>query len=191
VFANRLNELLCLSLNHLISQESWALTRLRAFSGAHVSIVGLPLPITLKIDEHGLFTSAENNSEPDVTLSLPVDAFGKAIVSPDKLMSSVKISGSVDLAEGLGFIFRNLRWDMESDLARFIGDIPAHRLSRIGSSLATQAADGIHRAAQNIVEYSRDESQLLVSNSELMQFGSEVDALRDDLARLEQRLRRI
>jgi ubiquinone biosynthesis protein UbiJ len=151
----------------------------------------LPLPITLKIDEHGLFTSAENNSEPDVTLSLPVDAFGKAIVSPDKLISSVKISGSVDLAEGLGFIFRNLRWDMESDLARFIGDIPAHRLSRIGSSLATQAADGIHRAAQNIVEYSRDESQLLVSNSELMQFGSEVDALRDDLARLEQRLRRI
>jgi ubiquinone biosynthesis protein UbiJ len=80
---------------------------------------------------------------------------------------------------------------MESDLARVIGDIPAHRLSRIGSSLATQAADGIHRAAQNIVEYSRDESQLLVSNSELMQFGSEVDALRDDLARLEQRLRRI
>jgi ubiquinone biosynthesis protein UbiJ len=151
----------------------------------------LPLPITLKIDERGLFSNAENNSEPDVTLSLPIDTFGKAIFSPDKLMSSVKISGSVDLAEGLGFIFRNLRWDIESDLARLIGDIPAHRFSRIGSSLATQAANGIHRVAQNIVEYSRDESQLLVSNSELIQFGSEVDELRDDLARLEQRLRRI
>lgn len=185
----RLNHLLCLSLNHLIKQESWAIARLRLFSGAHISIIGLPLAITLAIDQHGFFSTSQISDQPDVTLTFPSDPLGRGLLSPEQLVSSIKISGSVDLAETLGFIFRNLRWDIESDLANFVGDIPAHRLSRIGSSLYSQTANGIQRLGQNFVEFAREDSALLVSDSELTQFGRNVDELRDDLARLEQRIR--
>jgi hypothetical protein len=39
------------------------------------------------------------------------------------LFSAATISGSADLAETLGFVFRNLRWDIEHDLSRVLGDI--------------------------------------------------------------------
>lgn len=190
MLATRLNRLLCLSLNHLIKQESWAIPRLRAFSGTHISIIGLPLAITLAIDEHGLFSSSQTSDHPDVTLTLPVDALGRGLLSPEQLASSIKISGSVDLAETLGFIFRNLRWDIESDLANFIGDIPAHRISRIGANLYSQTTEGIQRLGLNLIEFAHGNSSLLVADSELTQFGHNVDQLRDDLARLEQRIRR-
>ena len=190
MLATQLNRLLCRSLNHLIKQESWAVTRLRPFSGAQISIIGLPLAITLAIDQHGFFSSGQLSDHPDVTLTLPADALGRGLLSPEQLASSVKISGSVDLAETLGFIFRNLRWDIESDLAKFIGDIPAHRLSRIGSNLYSQTTNGIQRLGQNLIEFAREDSSLLVADSELTQFGHNVDQLRDDLARLEQRIRR-
>lgn len=190
MLATRLNRLLCISLNHLIKQESWAIARLRPFSGAHISIIGLPLAITLAIDEHGFFSSSKTSDHPDVTLTLPADALGRGLLSPDQLASSIKISGSVDLAETLGFIFRNLRWDIESDLANYIGDIPAHRLTRIGANLYSQTTEGIQRLGLNLVEFAHEDSSLLVSDSELTQFGRNVDQLRDDLARLEQRIRR-
>lgn len=190
MLATRLNSLLCLSLNHLIKQESWAITRLRPFSGAHISIIGLPLAITLAIDQHGFFASSQISDHPDVTLTLPADALGRGLLTPEQLVSSIKISGSVDLAETLGFIFRNLRWDIESDLANYIGDIPAHRLSRIGASLYSQTTGGIQRLGQNLIEFAHEDSSLLVADSELTQFGHNVDQLRDDLARLEQRIRR-
>jgi ubiquinone biosynthesis protein UbiJ len=93
VLATRLNRLLCLSLNHLIKQESWAITRLRPFSGAHISIIGLPLTITLAIDQYGFFSSSQLSDHPDVTLTLPADALGRGLLSPEQLASSVKISG--------------------------------------------------------------------------------------------------
>ena len=190
MLATRLNSLLCLLLNHVIKHESWAITRLRPFSGAYISIIGLPLAITLTIDEHGFFSIGQTSDHADVTLTLPDDALGRGLLSLEQLVSSIKISGSVDLAETLGFIFRNLRWDIESDLANYIGDIPAHRLSRIGANLYSQTTDGIQRLGLNLVEFAREDSSLLVANSELTQFGHNVDQLRDDLARLEQRIRR-
>jgi len=37
----------------------------------------------------------------------------------------------------------NLRWDVEDDLARFIGDGPAHELARIGGALAAGLREAV------------------------------------------------
>jgi ubiquinone biosynthesis protein UbiJ len=112
----------------------------------------------------------------------------RALVDRSKLFSSVKLGGSVDVAETLAFVFRNLKWDAEADLAAVIGDIPAHRLVKIGQSLAGSLQDAARNTAENIREYAVEESAMLIAPSDIRAFGEAVNRLRDDVARLEKRL---
>jgi ubiquinone biosynthesis protein UbiJ len=47
----------------------------------------------------------------------------------------VQIEGDVQLAAELAWLSDNLRWDFEEDLARLLGDIPAHALADAGRKL--------------------------------------------------------
>lgn len=191
VLAQQLNRLVCTSLNHVIQQQSWAQNRLRPFSGATIAILGLPFTLSLQITEQGIFSSTDASQVADVTLQLPPDALGRSLFAFDQMASAVKITGAVDIAEALGFVLRNLHWDIESDIAKLIGDIPAHRLARTGLSLQSQLSTAAERLTQNLIEFTRDESTLLVGNTELSEFCQSVDQLRDDLARIEQRIRHL
>ena len=53
----------------------------------------------------------------------------------------VKIEGDVQLAAEIGWLADNLRWDVEEDLSRLIGDAPAHTL--VGA--ARQMLAGLRR----------------------------------------------
>lgn len=175
-------------LNHLIAAESWAQERLRRHTGAQVLLVGGPFSVRLGLDHAGLFQLVSASGEPDVRLTLPADIVSRVLLSPDSLFSSIKLEGSIDVAESLAFVFRHLKWDVESDLADLVGDIPAHRLVRIGRSLARAMQDGVFRLAGNIREYTVEESAILPSQGEVATFGYAVHGLRDDVARLEKRL---
>lgn len=179
------------ALNHLLKHETWATTRLRKHAGATARIEGGPLRITLKIDDHGLFTADSPAEQADVVISLPADLPVLLLLEREQLFSSVRLSGSVDLAETLGFVFRNLSWDVEADLAAIIGDIAAHRLVRFGRSLGLGLVDALRRTGVNITEFVREESGLAVSAEELVRFQDGVATLRDDLARLEKRIGRL
>jgi ubiquinone biosynthesis protein UbiJ len=44
----------------------------------------------------------------------------------------VKIDGDVQLAAELAWLTENLRWDVEEDMSRILGDVPAHALAGAG-----------------------------------------------------------
>ncbi|MCG2575723.1 hypothetical protein LZ012_01800 [Dechloromonas sp. XY25] len=178
-------------LNHLVRSESWAHERLLKHSGAHVRVDAGLFSLGLGIDQHGLFQLAAGERSPDVTLSLPPDFAVRALFDRSKLFATVKLDGSVDVAESLAFVFRNLRWDAEADLAGVIGDIAAHRLVRIGQSLASALSNSLRNTAANIQEYVVEESGILPSPRELGSFGEAVGRLRDDVASLEKRLAKL
>src|SRR5690606_36189646 len=50
------------------------------------------------------------------------------------LRPPVRIDGAVDFAGDLQWLADNLRWDIEDDLARVIGDVTAHTVSSIARS---------------------------------------------------------
>lgn len=175
-------------LNHLIQVEPWAGIRLRTFSGSQLLVVAEPIELSFRIDGHGLFAQGNPAQATDVTLTLPADALARLLLDRPSLFASVKLSGSADLAECLAFVFRNLHWDIEADLANIIGDIPARRLTRSASQLGEQIQDSVLRTSQSIAEFATEESGLLVTSRDLQMFGSAVDCLRDDSARLEKRI---
>ena len=175
-------------LNHLLRSENWAVERLSRHAGRRLRIDAGFLDICLSINAQGLFNINGHQGEPDVTLTLPSDILVRALFDRSKLFSSVKLGGSVDVAETLAFVFRNLKWDAEADLAAVIGDIPAHRLVKIGRSLADSLQVAARNTTENIREYAVEESAMLVVPADMASFGEAVNRLRDDVARLEKRL---
>lgn len=176
---------------HLLAREAWARERLRPHAGASVRIQGGPLTLGLRIDEHGMLVASDVAGEADVTLTLPADAPLRLLLDRQSLFAGIRLAGAADIAEALAFVFRNLHWDVEEDLARVVGDIPARRLSLAGGRLGRDILEGGKRLASNIAEFASEEAGLLVPAREVVSFGSEVDRLRDDLARLEKRLQRL
>lgn len=183
-----LNAVVCGAINHLLKTSSWALVRLRGFSGSVLAIEGTPFPIRLRIHEEGYFSAAEPEELPAVTISLPQDAVARLLADRSSLFSSIRISGAADLAETLGFVFRNLEWDAEGDLAGLIGDIPARRLALTGQGLANGLRNSAERGLENLREYAVEERRVVAANDEIVAFGEAVDVLRHDLSRLEKRI---
>ena len=183
--------LVCGPVNHLLKTSPWALARLRSFSGAVVAVEGVPFRLRLKIQDTGFLSVAEPDEPPAVVIFLPADALARLLIDSASLFSSIKISGAADLAETLGFVFRNLEWDAEADLAGFVGDIPARRFMLAGQGVATGLRNSAERGLENFREYFVDEQGLIAADEELVAFGKAVDVLRDDLSRLEKRINRL
>jgi len=186
-----LEQLASRALNHLIQAESWAQARLIGHSGAHVRIDSGPIVLSLGINEHGLFHPGDKTLDPDVSIALPADLPVRLLFDRDTLFSSVKLGGSANIAESLAFVLRNLQWDAEADLSEIVGDIAARRLARLARTMAVAIQDAIARVAENFSEYAVEESGMLTANRDVSEFGSAVNSLRDDVARLEKRISRL
>jgi len=188
---NALLRLVPAALNHLLLAESWAQERLRLHAGSHALIQAGPLDLHLLVDSDGLFRAGSAEQSPAVTISLPLDTPIRFLTDRKSVFQAAKLSGSADFAETLAFVFRNLRWDVEADLAQYVGDIPARRLEMARHSLARQGQESFGRLFNNLAEYASEDYDWIVPRRELEAFGREVDVLRDDLARLEKRLTRL
>ena len=121
---------LVLFLNHVLMQEKQAQDRLLRQKGRVVQIKMGLFVIDLIVTPAGLVDRAPALAPPDLQLSVPVD-------SPKTMVQSVlagkappvTIEGDVQLAAELGWLAENLRWDVEEDLSRVMGDAPAHALA--------------------------------------------------------------
>lgn len=175
-------------LNHLLAAEGWAQTRLRPFAGQRARFQIGPVAQTLTVASDGSLLPCSDTPPPDVTVRLPATAFRHLLTDPSTLFASAHIAGSADFAETLGFVVRHLRWDAEADLARVLGDIPARRLS-LGARRAVQhGRTALQRLEANIGESLAERDGPLATAAEAEHFRSEVRALAEAVARIEQRI---
>ena len=184
------------AINHVLNGEDWAVQRLRAFAGQSLRLELGRLEVPLQIGDSGLLVaqSASDSSvalQPTVTITLPADAPARLLVDAASLGGRVRVSGSAELAESLNFIFKNLRWDAEHDLARVVGDIAARRLVDGGRQLARWQAAQLSNMASNVVDFFTTEQATLVQRSEMTEFAASVMATRAALAHLESRIAKL
>jgi ubiquinone biosynthesis accessory factor UbiJ len=180
------------TVNHLLGRAEWARGRLRPFTGQSFRIDASPFVIDAMIDTEGLLCPAESGSLPAVICVLPSAELPLILTGGiDKLMNRVRISGNAEFAEALGFVFRNLSWDVEEDLSRVVGDIPAHRLANGARDLAVAQKRALEGLGGNLAEYLTEESGMLAAPGEIGRFAADVSRLRDDTARLEKRIARL
>ena len=176
------------ALNHVLAASHWARARLVPFTGQVFRIDGGPWPIELAIADDGFLAAAPPDSAPAVTISLGEGLLGDLLSDPQRAFASAKLSGAANFAEALAFVFRNLCWDYEADLAAIVGDIPARRLSGLLASGLEQQRKALGSLGANVAEYLTEEGRVITPHREIMDFGTAVDTLRDDVARLEKRV---
>ena len=179
-------------LNHLLASEDWARCKLVPFAGKTARLqLGSGIVFLVRISEEGLLEVADANTPPTVSIILPADSPVRALTDSASLLSAATISGSADLAETLGFLYRNLRWDIEEDLSQVVGDIVARRAVQLMGRLARWQVASTRNFAVSVAEYLTEEAPAIARRQDIERFCAEVDALRDDLARCEKRLERV
>lgn len=179
------------ALNHLLGREAWAREKLAPFAGELVELRFTPLPpVRLAIAEGGRAAAAEAGREATLVITAKPEIFAALAKGEEHLMGAVDISGNARLATEILALLRYLRWDVEEDLSRVFGDVIAHRMVSTARDFASWQADAVKRLAENVVEYAVEERRMVVSRTEFESFAAGVTKLRDDLARLEQRIER-
>jgi len=83
------------------------------------------------------------------------------------------------------------RPDPEEELSRWIGDLPARRVSQWARGAFEFARRARRTAGENIAEYLQEEGRDLVNRTELDDFLRGVDELRETADRIEARLGRL
>lgn len=119
-----------LFLNHVLQQEPEAQERLLRQQGRVVLFQWRSITMKLVVTPAGLLDLAPEVALPELTLTVTEDSpFGIAQAAFRGDKPAVRIEGDVQLAAEVNWLVDHVRWDVEDDLARAIGDVPAHTVA--------------------------------------------------------------
>ena len=133
---------LTLLLNHVLSSEAVATAKLKAHSGRSVQLKVVDWPSILPAWPALVFviTPAGLLEWQPVALGSPADGHDLTISvqasNPAQILLQVlsgqrpriDVSGDAALAGDISWLMDNLRWDIQDDVARWLGQGPAHQL---------------------------------------------------------------
>lgn len=178
-------------INHLLAQEAWARARLAAHAGKVARLDLGVLAVNWQVSADGLLKTADNGATPHVTLSLKLTDVPMILQNRDRAVSYVRIEGDADFANAVSQVSQSLKWEAEEDLSRLVGDIAARRIVSSAKSMAQAAKTQRQALEENIAEYFLEEKPMLLRPHAIADFGREVSKLRDDIERLEKRVRKL
>ncbi len=128
---------LVLFLNHVLMQEKEAMDRLVRQKGRVARVQWRVYSLALVITPAGLFNLAPETAVPDLRLEVTETSpftLAQGALRGDK--PAIRIEGDVQLAAEINWLVDHVRWDVEEDLARVIGDAPAHTVAQVAGRAA-------------------------------------------------------
>ena len=145
---NEAQRRIVLLLNHVLMQESEATARLVRQKDRIMLVQWRTFYFKLIATPAGLLDLAAPEAKPDLVLTLTDEsplALAQAVLKGGK--PAVRVEGDVQLAAEVNWLTEHVRWDMEEDLARIIGDVPAHTLSQMAQAMSTNLREFLAKAA--------------------------------------------
>ncbi len=126
-----------LFLNHVLMQEPQATERLARQRGRVAQVQWRAYSVALQITPAGLFDLTRADAQPDLRLEVTDTSplsLAQAALRGDQ--PSIRLEGDVQLAAEINWLVDHVRWDVEEDLARVIGDAPAHAVGAVARKAA-------------------------------------------------------
>lgn len=176
------------SLNHLLQQSPGATEALQRHAGSSVRFDLTLAQFDFRIADDGYFSESAIDTpdaviKPTAALVTRLPFFGR------EALRHAEYTGDPALLATLDRVFKQLDWDVEADLAPHVGDIAAHRIHALGQDVMTHVAHAATAFGHNASEYMVEEAEMMARGVDVARFNRDVDALADDTARLEARLR--
>jgi len=126
-----------LLLNHVLQQEPQAMERLVRQKGRVVLMQWQHFTFKVQATPAGLLDLAAADAKADLTVVLVDESpLAMAQVWMQGGKPKVRVEGDVQLAAELNWLADHVRWDLEEDLARVVGDAPAHWMSQAARTMA-------------------------------------------------------
>jgi ubiquinone biosynthesis protein UbiJ len=161
-------ERLTLLANHVLASEPVATQRLRAHAGRCIQLhfdgwpsLLPPLPVTsFVVTPAGLVEWSGEQVPADPDLRVSIDASNPALAMAQALAGTrpkVEVAGDAAFATDLNWLFDNLRWDVQDDLAKLVGQAPAREISRLAGGVAAGVREAV-RTLTGLVNRARDTS---------------------------------
>jgi len=159
-----------------------------------VRVADTALAAYLHISDGRLLLSTTTVDEPDVVITGSLFSLARlAGPAGEDLMREgvVDIVGDAVIAQQFRRLLNYGRPDLEEELANVIGDVAAHGLGEVARGVGRWGRDASATMRQNVSEYLQEESRVVPSRYEIEHFSAHVERLRDDVDRLEARLRKL
>jgi ubiquinone biosynthesis protein UbiJ len=172
---------ICHGINHVLAAEPWASAELAKHAG---KAIALEMPFgrfAVQINNNGLLDAVRHSDpsaqNPDgevlspvrtaLVLTISSQALATLLTSSgpirENAFKSVTIAGDADLAQLLGRLAGQLRWEYEEDLSKLIGDAPAHFAVAQGKKIVSAGKAASRDLLENAVEYLSEEKKILLN----------------------------
>jgi ubiquinone biosynthesis accessory factor UbiJ len=180
------------AINHLLAAEPWARAQLAPHVGKTLDVVVMPFTIRLSVAGDGTVVRAAAATVASTTVTIPYAALPRFLASGrDGAMRDLRIDGDAEFAQAVSTLAANLRWDVEEDLSKVVGDAASHRMVAAARAAHHQVRSTSDRMAAGLSEYLLEENPQLVRPRAVQGLADGIRGLRDDLERLEKRVDRL
>lgn len=185
------------TLNGLLAMDPETPRRLAALDGKLIEIrtraPALHFCVEGSSDRLHLHTTPPRPA--DTVISGSTIALARQRLSDDPrralLSGEVAISGDLQVGAAFRALLDGLEIDWEEQASRLFGDVLAHQLGNAVRGLRAWAGDSADALRHGCGEYLREESRLLADRHDTEAFMNQVDVLRADTDRLQQRIERL
>jgi ubiquinone biosynthesis protein UbiJ len=174
--------------NHVLGPANWAREKLAAHAGKVARFDVFPATLEVEVTGDGLLRPAAAGAVPDVSVKLDHLTLLEMMAGAENAWRKAAVEGDTAFAAAISQVASNLRWDVEEDLSRVVGDVAAHRMAQAGRTAAAWPRQAARSVAANAAEYLTEETRLLVTPLQATEFSREVDELRDAVERLDKRV---
>ncbi|MBT8537661.1 hypothetical protein G6715_07715 [Polynucleobacter paneuropaeus] len=183
---------LCRGVNHVLASEPWAMAELSPHVGKSISL-NLPMgQMAVEITPQGKIAALDSTDQASLLLEVSAQALSGLLASSgnlrDQAFKAVKISGDADLAQLIGRLVSQVRWEYEEDLAKWVGDAPANFAVRQAKTMVKAGQAATKDFLQNVAEYVSEERKILLNKRDFMIRKNELNELRDSVDRIEKRI---
>lgn len=182
-------------LNRAISLDPESREQLHQLSDKVIAIEleQLNWRIVMRIDEHRIRLVTNFDGDADATIRGTPTALAQMGLNKDKdpASSSVSFSGDPELGQRFQTIINRFEIDWEGELAKLTGDVIAHQVGNTARHFFGWLKNAGSSLEQTAADYVRHETRSAVGSDELNRFCNDVDVLRNDVARLEQRIQKL
>ncbi len=188
-------KLLEAELNRWVSESTAARELLAGLAGTSfaVHVEGLALTAVLHADGERLTLDRDASDATATLRASPLDLLRlvRAGGVSGVKRTRAEVSGDLDVAERYAKLLKLARPDLEEEVAKWIGDIPAHALGEGVREVGAWLARAAGALRMNTAEYLQEESRAMPAPLEARGFFSDVERLRDDVERAAARLKRL
>jgi ubiquinone biosynthesis protein UbiJ len=179
------------AINRLTQASPVSRERLARFAGKTAAFRVGPLPVALTVQTTGEVLPAAADAARDLEMRISPFLLPRLAARDESAFREVAVTGDVEFAGEVAFLAKHLKWDIEEDLSKVVGDAAAHRMVSTARDAAAWGKDASERLAAGAAEYWTEEDPLIASRVKVEDFVAGVTELRDAVERLDKRIERL